>query len=137
MGMPKVKPDNVVRHELVLGRSERELLDTAVTAIAANRVLTPLVALLSDVSALTAIFILLEATGLIDLIPDGIRQGIESGVFDSIEKAEEAWDSTQRLKEEIENTARVAAGLAPISPLPMPPGVRIGLAILVMKKQLG
>jgi len=136
MGMPKVKPDNVVRHELVLGRSERELLDTAVTAIAANRVLTPLVALLSDVSALTAIFILLEATGLIDLIPDGIRQGIESGVFDSIEKAEEAWDSTQRLKEEIENTARVAAGLAPISPLPMPPGVRLGLAILVMKKQL-
>ena len=134
--MPKVKPDNVVRHELVLGRSERELLDTAVTAIAANRVLTPLVALLSDVSALTAIFILLEATGLIDLIPDGIRQGIESGVFDSIEKAEEAWDSTQRLKEEIENTARVAAGLAPISPLPMPPGVRLGLAILVMKKQL-
>ena len=136
MGMPKVKPDNVVRHELVLGRSEREFLDTAVTAIAANRVLTPLVALLSDVSALTAIFILLEATGLIDLIPDGIRQGIESGVFDSIEKAEEAWDSTQRLKEEIENTARVAAGLAPISPLPMPPGVRLGLAILVMKKQL-
>ena len=136
MGMPKVKPDNVVRHEIVLGRSERELLDTAVTAIAANRVLTPLVALLSDVSALTAIFILLEATGLIDLIPDGIRQGIESGVFDSIEKAEEAWDSTQRLKEEIENTARVAAGLAPISPLPMPPGVRLGLAILVMKKQL-
>ena len=134
--MPKVKPVNVVRHELVVGRSERELLDTAVTAIAANRVLTPLVALLSDVSALTAIFILLEATGLIDLIPDGIRQGIESGVFDSIEKAEEAWDSTQRLKEEIENTARVAAGLAPISPLPMPPGVRLGLAILVMKKQL-
>ena len=136
MGMPKVKPDNVVRHELVLGRSERELLDTAVTAIAANRVLTPLVALLSDVSALTAIFILLEATGLIDLIPNEIRQGIESGVFDSIEKAEEAWDSTQRLKEEIENTARVAAGLAPISPLPMPPGVRLGLAILVMNKQL-
>ena len=136
MGMPKVKPDNVVRHELVLGRAERELLDTAVTAIAANRVLTPLVALLSDVSALTAIFILLEATGLIDLIPDGIRQGIESGVFDSIEKAEEAWNSAQRLKEEIENTDRIAAGLAPISPLPMPPGVRLGLAILVMKKQL-
>ena len=74
MGMPKVKPDNVIRHEIVLGRSEREILDTAVTAIAANRVLTPLVALLSDVSALSAIFILLEATGLIDLIPNEIRQ---------------------------------------------------------------
>ena len=136
MGMPKVKPDNVVRHELVLGRAERELLDTAVTAIAANRVLTPLVALLSDVSALSAIFILLEATGLIDLIPNEIRQGIESGVFETIEMAEEAWDSAQRIKEEIENTARIAAGLAPISPIPMPPGIRLGLAILVMKKQL-
>ena len=51
--------------------------------------------------------------------------------------AEEAWDSAQRLKEEIENTARIAAGLAPISPIPMPPGIRLGLAFLVMKKQLG
>jgi len=137
MGMPKVKPDNVVRHEIVLGRAEREILDTAVTAIAANRVLTPLVALLSDVSALSAIFILLEATGLIDLIPNEIREGIESGVFETIEKAEEAWEDAQRIKEEIENTARIAAGLSPLAPLPMPPGIRIGLAILMMKKQLG
>ena len=137
MGMPKVKPDNVVRHEIVLGRSEREILDTLVTATAASRVLTPVVALLSDVSALSAIFILLEATGLIDLIPNEIREGIESGVFETIEKAEEAWEDAQRIKEEIENTARIASGLAPLLPLPMPPGVRIGLAILMMKKQLG
>ena len=135
--MPKVKPDNVVRHEIVLGRSEREILDTLVTATAASRVLTPVVALLSDVSALSAIFILLEATGLIDLIPNEIREGIESGVFETIEKAEEAWEDAQRIKEEIENTARIASGLAPLLPLPMPPGVRIGLAILMMKKQLG
>ena len=135
--MPKPKPDNVIRHEIVLGRSEREMLDTAITAVAANRVLTPLVALLSDVSALSAIFILLEATGMIDLIPNEIREGIESGLYDTIEKAEEAWETGQRIKEETENVARIAAGLAPIAPIPMPPAVRIGLAILTIKKQLG
>ena len=135
--MPKVKPDNVIRHEIVLGRSEREMLDTAITAVAANRVLTPLVTLLSDVSALSAIFILLEATGMIDLIPNEIREGIESGALDTIEKAEEAWEKIQRLKEEAENAARIAAGLSPLSPIPMPPAVRIGLAILTIKKQLG
>ena len=30
--MPKPKPDQIVRHEIVLGRADRELLDTAVTA---------------------------------------------------------------------------------------------------------
>lgn len=135
--MPKPKPDNVIRHEIVLGRSEREMLDTAITAVAANRVLTPLVALLSDVSALSAIFILLEATGMIDLIPNEIRQGIESGVYETIEQAEEAWETGQRIKEDAENAARIAAGLSPITPIPMPPAVRFGLAILTIKKQLG
>lgn len=31
--MPKPKPDKIVRHELVLGRAEREMLDAAVMAI--------------------------------------------------------------------------------------------------------
>jgi len=48
--MPKPKPDNIIRHEIVLGRSERELLDTVVTANTANKILTPLVAGMSDVT---------------------------------------------------------------------------------------
>jgi len=40
---------------LTLGTFERERIDTLITAIAINRVSTPLVALLSDVSALSAI----------------------------------------------------------------------------------
>jgi hypothetical protein len=47
-GMPKPKPDNIVRHEIVLGRSERELLDTATTAYTANRIMSPLSQLLSS-----------------------------------------------------------------------------------------
>tara|TARA_Y100001970_G_C13685642_1_gene579847 strand:+ start:47 stop:547 length:501 start_codon:yes stop_codon:yes gene_type:complete len=50
--MPKPKPDNIVRHEIVLGRAERELLDTATTAYTANRVITPFTSLLSSTSGL-------------------------------------------------------------------------------------
>jgi len=52
MGMPKVKPDNVVRHEIVLGRSERELLDTVTTAYTVNRVVSPITGLLSSAAGL-------------------------------------------------------------------------------------
>lgn len=54
--MPKPKPDQVVRHEIVLGRSERDLLEGALVAYQINRISTPLVALLSDVSAMTIVF---------------------------------------------------------------------------------
>ena len=53
---PKRKPDNVVRHEFVLGRSERQLVSDATLAYQINKISTPLVALLSDVSAMGLIF---------------------------------------------------------------------------------
>jgi len=37
-----------VRHEIVLGRAERELLDTATTAYTANRILSPITEVLSS-----------------------------------------------------------------------------------------
>ena len=46
--MPKPKPDNIVRHEIVLGRSERELVDTLTTAYTVNRVASPVVELMSS-----------------------------------------------------------------------------------------
>ena len=53
--MPKPKPDQVIRHEIVLGRSERDLLDSALMAYGFNRVATPTVALLSDISAMSIV----------------------------------------------------------------------------------
>lgn len=50
--MPKVKPDQVIRHEIVFGRSERELISDGLLAYQVNRISTPLVALLSDASAM-------------------------------------------------------------------------------------
>ena len=54
--MPKPKPDQVIRHEIVLGRSERELISDGLMAYQINRISTPLVALLSDASAMGLIF---------------------------------------------------------------------------------
>jgi len=54
--MPKPKPDQVIRHEIILGSVERKLLDEATTAYQVNKISTPIVALLSDVSAMTTIF---------------------------------------------------------------------------------
>ena len=50
--MPKVKPDQVIRHEIVLGRSERDLISDGIAAYQFNRITTPLVALFSDASAM-------------------------------------------------------------------------------------
>lgn len=54
--MPKPKPDQVIRHEIVLGRSERELIEGALVAYQVNKISTPLVALISDASAMALIF---------------------------------------------------------------------------------
>ena len=54
--IPKPKPDQVIRHEIVLGRSERELIEGALVAYQVNKIATPAVALISDVSAMTFIF---------------------------------------------------------------------------------
>tara|TARA_R110000824_G_scaffold126406_1_gene285952 strand:+ start:144 stop:620 length:477 start_codon:yes stop_codon:yes gene_type:complete len=54
--MPKPKPDQVIRHEVVLGRSERDLISDGIAAYQFNRITTPLVALFSDASAMGLIF---------------------------------------------------------------------------------
>lgn len=48
--MPKVPADNVVRHEIVLGKAERELARNTLEAYQFNRFATPIVAGLSDVT---------------------------------------------------------------------------------------
>ena len=50
--LPKPKPDQVVRHEIVFGRAERELISDGLLAYQINKISTPLVALLSDASAM-------------------------------------------------------------------------------------
>lgn len=79
--MPKVKPDQVVRHEIVLGRVEREMLDTVITGYAANKLMTPLVSLMSDSSAMLVLLSILEVFGITNIVPNDLREQLESGVY--------------------------------------------------------
>ena len=118
--MPIPKPDQIIRHQLVLGRTERELLEGISAAYATNRIMTPLVSLLSDVSAMTTLFVMLEAAGIIDVIPNEIMVALEGGLYDSYEAFQEAWLAAENAKREAENVIRVANGLAPLAILTMP-----------------
>ena len=61
--MPKPKPDQVIRYELVLGRSEREMLREATTAYEVNKIATPIVNLMNDVTGMTVLLSLIAAIG--------------------------------------------------------------------------
>jgi len=125
MGMPKVKPDNVVRHEIVLGRADRELLEGAIAAYQVNRISTPLVALLSDASALLALATILEATGITDFVPDWIRQGLQDGIYDSYQDLMVAMNQAQEAAQAAYETAQEAAAV---------PGAIVDRAELAAKK---
>ena len=56
--MPKPKPDQVIRHEIVLGRSERELIRDAQTMYAIKNVSNIGVEILKDATALAAFWVL-------------------------------------------------------------------------------
>ena len=89
--MPKPKPTEIIRHEIVLGRAEKEMIGGAIAAYQFNRVADPTVKLLNDVTgmlsfaAILTIFfpdIVLPAVGagtdeIIDAIKDGINAGRE------------------------------------------------------------
>ena len=53
--MPKRKPDKIIEYRISLQDKEREILDQLSTAYTVNKVGTPLVALISDVSAMTLV----------------------------------------------------------------------------------
>lgn len=68
--LPKPKPDEVIRHELVMGRSERELLETITTAYTVNKVLSPFATLLSTTAG-----VLLVATFLLQYLEQYLPEG--------------------------------------------------------------
>lgn len=66
--MPKPKPDEVIRHEIVLGRAERELVRDLQMSYTFNRVITPF----TDISAGGAVLLGSSLVLLIDYILDSI-----------------------------------------------------------------
>jgi hypothetical protein len=87
--LPKPKPTEIIRHEIVLGRAEKEMIGGAIAAYQFNRVAEPSVDLMKDVTGmlsfaaiLTILFpdIVLPAVGAgTDEIIDSIKNGINAG----------------------------------------------------------
>ena len=65
--MSKPKPTEIIRHELVLGRVEREMLETVVAGRVFQNIATPTFDIMKDVSGMTVLAGILEATGIIDI----------------------------------------------------------------------
>ena len=66
--MPKPKPDNIVRHEIVLGRAEREIVRDLQLSYTFNRAVSPF----TNLSAGGALFLSASGLLLLDYILDNI-----------------------------------------------------------------
>ena len=88
--MTKKKVDQVIEYRISLQDKLNEQVDSALAAYQINKVATPLVALLSDVSAMLVITGILEATGVID-VDKGILREIADGVYENYGDAMKAY----------------------------------------------
>jgi len=88
--MTKRKPDQVIEYRVSLQDKQSEQLDSMIAAYQVNKIATPLVALLSDTSAMLLITGLLEATGVIDL-DKGILREIGDGLYENYGDAMKAY----------------------------------------------
>jgi len=88
--MTKRDPDQVIEYRISLQDKLNEQVDSAIAAYQINKIATPLVALLSDASAMLLITGLLEATGVIDL-DKGILREIGDGLYENYGDAMKAF----------------------------------------------
>lgn len=102
--MPKPKPDQVIRHEIVLGRSERELIRDAQTLYAIKNVSNIGVEILKDATALAAFWILVSRffPGLNFVFPPGSDS---TTILDSAVNQYNSWEQQRREEGRYEEAA--------------------------------
>lgn len=91
--MAKEKADKIHVHRIEFQQKERELLETAMTAYSVNKVSTPIIALLSDVSAMS---LLTAAYVSYKYGPDGIAL-LKDSYEDSAELAQDFFRISKNL----------------------------------------
>ena len=93
--MPKPKPDQVIRHEIVLGRSEREIIRDSQTLYAAKNAAVLATEVLKDATALAALFIIISNyfPGLTFLFSP---ESDPSSILDQAQNQYAAWDNERR-----------------------------------------
>ena len=93
--MAKEKADKVHVHRIEFQQKERQLLETTMTAYSINAIMTPLVALMSDISGMLVFAGLLTYIG-IQVDVDGIDE--ESGMGVLVTRIQEAFKLSNESK---------------------------------------
>ena len=100
--MPRAKADNVVIHRIEFGGKERELLEGALVAFQFNRIATPIINALSDVSFLIFVGGVLAAYKFIDEdfwnSVSSVYNDAETSVSEVIGGIQGAYDSAKKKK---------------------------------------
>ena len=93
--MPRAKSGRIVTHRIELGVKEREIADSMLAAFAFNRVSTPIVAGMSDVSFMIVLGSLLTLYFPDIVLPTGeakmeeVVAAIDKGIKEGVERARE------------------------------------------------
>jgi len=110
--MTKRKPDQVIEYRVSLQDKQSEQLDSIIAAFQINKIGTPLVALLSDASAMTFVLGVLELYGIIDLVPDSLYEQLKEGTYSSYQQGMDAFRSAVDLEPQIEEAVDYSTNLA-------------------------
>ena len=91
--MPRAKADNVVIHRIELGGKEREFVEGALAAFQFNRVATPIVAGMSDVSFMVVFASLMTLFFPNIVIPTGVSsvEEVVTAILDGLGTSPEGW----------------------------------------------
>ncbi len=120
--MPRAKADNVVIHRIELGGKERELAESALAAFQFNRVATPIVAGMSDVS-----FVVTAAALLAVFFPE-LKAVLPKNPVDpgeTIDAVSDWFDNRRTEAQQYgESAADTAAWWASLNPFNLP--IRVG-----------
>lgn len=96
--MPKPKPDQVIRHEIVMGKAERALLTDTLGAYQFNKISSPIVAGLSDVTFVATVAAVLGYSIGQILDEMGLEPNWREIVSEMTPDQIEDWLETQNLK---------------------------------------
>ena len=113
--MPRPKPDQIIRHQIVFGEADRKILEGYKDAYVLSNMSANFVKLINDVTGTATLLALIAASGILGVTfvftasSIAIAAGDGSSVFDEFYTALVAARSKSAADKEARNEARVAA----------------------------
>ena len=126
--MPRPKPDEIIRHQIVFGEADRKILASAVDSYNLNTILGNITKVLNDVTGTITLLTLLGATGVLGLVfafnvnPVHLATGNVPAIIMSFnqqwndasdqKKEEDGLSREERMQKIIDNPIGAAAGIS-------------------------